>query len=446
MRRGGTGGDLPQALFAHVLDQPEPVPRVASEAIDVVATARGGQPQHLDRLGGQRGVEQAASVREQQRRRRSRGLGALVGGRGSLDTFACGLPVPFEPRREPGERRFEAIRVMAREHLPLQLACRVLHVAESGYYAWRNRPPSNRLVKHAWLTETIAGIHITSPGTYGSRRVHAELRLGLSIHVSHGTVELLMQRAGLHGLPGKRRPRSKHMTPPVTDLVERNFTRHARDQLWVTDITEHPTLEGKVYCAVVLDTFSRRVVGWSIDASPTAALTTNALAMAIGKRSPLKSSRSNYARFNESVLHRPVELAQFGSWAFTQRAHASGLLPSIGSIGDCVDNAMMESFWARVQVELLNRKRWRTRMELSTALFEYLEIFHNRQRRHSALGMLSPVEYELRTPPVARNRATRLHPTRNSPPPPPNPERFIACLVACRVLLPSTAVCGRTSL
>jgi transposase InsO family protein len=101
------------------------------------------------------------------------------------------------------------------------------------------------------------------------------------------------------------------------------------------------------------------------------------------------------------VLQRLVELAQFGSWAFTEGARASGLLPSMGSIGDCVDNAMMESFWARVQVELLNRRRWRTRIELSTALFEYLEIFHNRQRRHSALGMLSPVEYESRTPPVA---------------------------------------------
>ncbi|WP_328392759.1 IS3 family transposase [Streptomyces sp. NBC_00390] len=121
------------------------------------------------------------------------------------------------------------------------------------------------------------GIHTASRATYGSRRVHAELGLGLRIHVSHGTVELLMQRAGLHGLPGNRRSRAKHVTPSVTDLVERNFTRHARDQLWVTDITEHPTFEGKVYCAVVLNTFSRRVVGWSIDASPTAALTTNAL-------------------------------------------------------------------------------------------------------------------------------------------------------------------------
>lgn len=127
----------------------------------------------------------------------------------------------------------------------MQLACRVLHVAESGYYVWHNRPPSNRLVKHAWLTEAIAGIHTASRGTYGSRRVHAELGLGLRIHVSHGTVELLMQRAGLHGLPGNRRPRAKHVAPSVADLVERNFTRHARDQLWVTDITEHPTLKAR---------------------------------------------------------------------------------------------------------------------------------------------------------------------------------------------------------
>ncbi|MCX5563008.1 IS3 family transposase [Streptomyces sp. NBC_00038] len=123
---------------------------------------------------------------------------------------------------------------MAREHLPVQLACRVLHVAESGYYAWRDRPPSNRLVKHAWLTEAIVGIHTASRGTCGTRREHAEFRLCLSIHVSHGTVELLIQRAGLHG---NRRPRARHVTPTVADLVERNFTRHARDQLWVTDIT-----------------------------------------------------------------------------------------------------------------------------------------------------------------------------------------------------------------
>jgi len=280
---------------------------------------------------------------------------------------------------------------MAGQGHSVERACRVLYVAESGYYAWRDRPPSARAVRHAWLTEAILGIHAASRGTYGFRRVHAELALGLGIHVHHGAVLTLMRRAGLHGLPGNHTRRPRPPTPSVADLVNRDFTRHARDQLWVTDITEHPTLEGKVYCTVVLDTFSRRVVGWSIDASPTAALATNALAMAIGNRSPQPGG---------TIIHSDHGV-QFGSWAFTQRARASGLLPSMGSIGDCVDNALMESFWARVQVELLDRRRWRTRLELSTALFEYLEIFHNRQRRHSALEMLTPVEYELRAAPVA---------------------------------------------
>ena len=153
----------------------------------------------------------------------------------------------------------------------------------------------------------------------------------------------------------------------------------------VRPYTEHRTREGKVYCAVVLDTFSRRVVGWSIDASPTAALVTNALGMAIEQRHPTEGS---------TVIHSD-QGTQFTSWAFTQRAIDSGLLPSMGSVGDCYDNAMIESFWSRMQVELLDRKRWKTRLELTNAIFEYLEIFHNRQRRHCALGMLTPVEYEL---------------------------------------------------
>lgn len=229
---------------------------------------------------------------------------------------------------------------MAGEHLPVQLACRVLHVAESGYYAWRDRTSSNRLVKHAWLTEAIVGIRAASRGTYGSRRVHAELGLGLRIHVGHGTVELLMQCAGLHGLPGSRRLRARHVTPSVADLVERNFTRHAGDQLWVTDITEHPTLEGKVHCAVVLDTFSRRVVRWSIDASPTAALTTNALTW------PSETA----PRGRAAPSFPPITECSSGpGHSLSVRGHPV-CCPSMGSIGDCVDNAMMESFWARVQV------------------------------------------------------------------------------------------------
>ena len=133
----------------------------------------------------------------------------------------------------------------------------------------------------------------------------------------------------------------------------------------------------------MLDAYSRRVVGWSIDASPTAALVTNALGMAIQTRTPAAGA----------IIHSDQGV-QFASWAFTQRAKDSGLVPSMGSVGDCYDNAMIEAFWSRMQVELLDRHRWKTRVELANAIFEYLEIFHNRQRRHSSLGMLTPTQFE----------------------------------------------------
>jgi putative transposase len=272
---------------------------------------------------------------------------------------------------------------MAGEGLPVQLAARVLGVSESGYYEWRNRAPSERAIRHAWLTDLIREIHLTSHGTYGARRVQAELRLGRGIPVGHGAVEALMQRAGLRGATG--RPKWRHAKPDLiaSDLVSRQFAREAPNRLWVTDITEHRTREGKVYCAVVLDTYSRRVVGWSIDSAPTAALVTNALGMAIENRRPEAGA----------VIHSDQGV-QFGSWVFTKRAKESGLLPSMGSVGDCYDNAMIEAFWSRMQVELLDRQRWNTRLELANAIFEYLEIWHNRQRRHSALGWLSPIEFE----------------------------------------------------
>ncbi len=253
---------------------------------------------------------------------------------------------------------------MATEGLPVKLACRVLKVSESGYHARRSRPPSVRSVRHAWLTDLIRRAHFASRGTYGIRRVHAELTLRQAVRVGHQAVELLMGRAGIQGISG--RPKYP-------------------DELWVTDVTEHPTREGKVYCAVVLDAWSRRVIGWSIDGSPSTALVTNALGMAIDQRRPT----------NSTVIHSD-QGTQFTSWAFTRRAVDSGLLPSMGSVGDCFDNAVMEAFWSRMQVELLDRKRWSTRLELANAMFEYLEIFHNRQRRHSSLGMLTPVEFEAR--------------------------------------------------
>jgi transposase InsO family protein len=272
---------------------------------------------------------------------------------------------------------------MAAEGIPVEVACRVLDVSTSGNYAWRARPPSQRAIRHAWLTGLIVKVHQDSRGTYGALRVHAELRLGHRIVVGHNAVALLMRRAGLTGATG--RPKWRHAKPDqvAADLVDRNFTRTEPNQLWVTDITEHPTREGKVYCAVVLDSFSRRVVGWSIDAAPTAALVTNALGMAIDRRIPPTGA----------IVHSDQGV-QFASWAFTQRARDSGLLPSMGSVGDCYDNAMIEAFWSRMQVELLDQQRWHTRIELANAIFEYLEVFHNRQRRHSSLGMLTPIEFE----------------------------------------------------
>jgi len=273
--------------------------------------------------------------------------------------------------------------VIASEGLPIQTAARVLEVSESGFYEWRNRPPSARSIRHVWLTDMIRQVHAASRGTYGAPRVHAELTMGYGIKVGHNAVEMLMRRAGLKGLPGSRRPRRRiSAVDTADDLVDRNFTRTGPDQLWVTDITEHRTREGKVYCAVVLDVFSRRVVGWSIDSSPTSSLATSALGMAINNRNP-----------DGTVIHSDHG-TQFTSWAFTHRARDSGLVPSMGSVGDCFDNAVVESFWARMQVELLNRQRWRTRIELANAIFDYIEIFHNRQRRHSALEMRTPIEYE----------------------------------------------------
>ncbi len=252
---------------------------------------------------------------------------------------------------------------MAAERLPVPVAVRALAVSESGLYARRGRGPSARSVRHALLQDTIIAVHQVSRGIYGARRVHAELTLGRGIAVSYGTVELLMERAGLSGVSGRRKWRRGQIDSAAYDLVERDFARTGVNQLWVTDITEHPTREGKIYCAVVLDVFSRPVVCWSIDSTQTAALVTNALGMAINNRGAVAGT----------VIHSDRGV-QFGSWAFTERARASGLAPSMGSVGDCYDNSMIESFWSRMQVELLDRRRWTTRIELANEIFDYLEI------------------------------------------------------------------------
>lgn len=286
----------------------------------------------------------------------------------------------------PPKVRFQLVADLADDGVPVKQACLALGVSRAGYYEANSRPPSARSIRHAWLIDLIGAIHQASRETYGAPRVHAELSQAHGVTVGHNTVAMLMRRHGLVGLPLRRRTKRVPPSATITDLVQRDFRRTGPNQLWVTDITEHPTREGKVYCCVVIDAFSRRVIGWSIDSRQRADLATAALGMAI-------DSRGLDGQVPGAVIHGDHG-TQFTSWVFTDRARRAGLLPSLGSVGDPYDNAVAEAFWGRMQTELLNRRRWKTRVELANAIFEYIEGFHNRTRRHSALGWKSPLEFE----------------------------------------------------
>jgi putative transposase len=263
-------------------------------------------------------------------------------------------------------------------------ACRTLGVSESGYYAWKDRPDPPRTLRRIWLAGEIADVHKASGGTYGSLRVTAELKHGRNISVGHNAVELIMRELGIRGTPTRRLPKGARVAKVTSlDLVRRVFVRDRPNELWLTDITEHPTNEGKIYCCVVLDTFSRRVVGWAIEPTQTTALVLNALGMATGRRQD-----------RDGLIIHSDRGTQFTSWAFSDRLRTAGIAPSMGAVGTAADNAMMESFWGRLQVELLNRRRWKTRIELASSIHDYIELWHNTRRRHSALGMLTPSEVE----------------------------------------------------
>jgi transposase InsO family protein len=283
----------------------------------------------------------------------------------------------------PPKERYRLVAELHGDGVRVRQACYALGVSPSGYYDWKSRAPSARSIRHAWLTDLIGQARDASYGTYGQPRVHAELQRTHGLVAGHNTVMLLMRRAGLSGLPLRRRAKRVPPQKTVTDLVKRQFTADGPNRLWVTDITEHPTREGKACCCVVIGVFSRRVVGWSIDTAQRADLATNALGMAIDSRRPSPGA----------IIHGDHG-TQFTSWTFTTRAKNAGLLPSLGTVGDPYDNAVVESFWGRMQAGLLNRKRWNTRIELANAIFEYIEGFHNRRRRHSALGWASPLEFE----------------------------------------------------
>ena len=271
------------------------------------------------------------------------------------------------------------------------MLCQALGVSTSGYYDWRERleRPARRLMFDEFLTEQIREIHTQSRGTYGSPRVHAELVLGEGIQVGKKRVERLMRQAGLEGIYRRKKHFTTRRDPRAAlsdDLVNRQFTVDRPDALWVGDVTEHPTAEGKVYLATVIDAFSRRVVGWSIADHLRAELVVDALQMAIWRRNGREAG---------TVMHTDHG-SQYTSWAFGRRLRAAGILGSMGSIGDALDNAMAESFFGTLQLELLDRRHWETRAELASAIFEYIEAFYNPRRRHSSIGNLSPVEFETR--------------------------------------------------
>jgi putative transposase len=264
------------------------------------------------------------------------------------------------------------------------VTCRVLKVSTSGYYDWLGRPASPRELRNKELTKMIHAIHTESRGSYGSPRVHAELRLGLGEQVNRKRVERLMREAGLQGIYRRRGRRDLANFATEEDLVQRRFDVAAPDRLWLTDITEHETNEGKLYCAAVMDAYSRRIIGWSIDSRQDSDLVIGALAMAVTRRNPAGRS---------TILHSDHG-TQYTSWAFGKRLRDAGLLGSMGTVGDCYDNAMMESFWGTMQLELLDTRIWRTREELANAIFEWIECWYNPYRRHSSIGMRSPVTFE----------------------------------------------------
>jgi putative transposase len=272
------------------------------------------------------------------------------------------------------------------------VSCRLLGVSRSGYYEWNNRPPSAREEDNELLLKHIRRIHADSRGSYGSPRVHAELTPGLGLSVNEKRVARLMRQAGIRGLYVRRRRGCTVRDPDAesaADLVNRQFTAAAPNRLWLTDITEHPTAEGKLYCAAVMDVYSRPIVGWSIAPHIRTELVLDALGMAVLRRTPTDAT---------TILHSDHG-SQYTSWAFGQRHQKAGLLGSMGSVGDCYDNAMMESFWGTLQLEVLDRRKWNSRTELANAIFEWIECWYNPTRRHSSLGMLSPVDFKkLHTP------------------------------------------------
>lgn len=288
---------------------------------------------------------------------------------------------------------------------PIATMCRVLGVSPSGYYAWTKRLPSRRAASDAALTESIRAAHAASHGTYGAPRIQVDLAAA-GVGASRKRIARLMRLAGLAGVSRRKftvttRRDGGRQAP---DLVARNFTAERPDQLWVADITYVPTWAGFLYLAVVLDACSRRIVGWSMATTLATQLVLDALDMALTTRRP------------KGVIHHSDQGSQYTSLAFGARCREAGVRPSMGSVGDAYDNAMAESFFATLECELLERRKFKTQADARIAVFAFIESFYNPRRRHSSIGYLSPVTYEKRLlDPAARDPAIVLAPVEARP-------------------------------
>jgi putative transposase len=263
--------------------------------------------------------------------------------------------------------------------------CRLLRISRSGFYAWLDRPMSERDRNDLALTRKIAAIHRRSKDTYGSPNIHAELADDHGIRVGRKRVARLMRAAGLRGATLRRyvvTTQTDSGARPAVDLVDRQFYAEGPDRLWVADITYIPTWSGFLYLAMVLDVYSRRVVGWAMETHLRTKLILAALNMAITQRRP------------QAVIHHSDRGCQYTSYAFGKRCREAGVMPSMGSVGDAYDNAMAESFFASLEREVLNRRHFKSQAEAKMAIFEWIEGWYNPHRRHSSLGYRSPVNYE----------------------------------------------------
>ena len=270
---------------------------------------------------------------------------------------------------------------------PVRVMSRLLGVSASGFYAWVQRPLSARAVEDIGLTALIHAIHRRSNGAYGAPSIHAELADDHNRRVGKKRVARLMRAAGLRGLHPRRFVTTTIGDPAsdrALDHVDRHFAAEGPDRLWVADITYLPTWAGFLYLAVVLDVWSRRIVGWAIEPHLKTELVLSALNMALAQRRP------------QAVIHHSDRGCQYTSYAFGKRCQEAGVMPSMGSTGDAYDNAMAESFFATLEREVLDRRRFQSQAEARLAIFQWLEGWYNPHRRHSALGYLSPINYERR--------------------------------------------------